>query len=441
MEIKIIEHTYPDNLGSFTRPAPLITGSLLSEDPQYFKPTFFCSCKREIYDGGLCQAVKCSCGLWVKRSEDNQVLLLDKEPLENKCQSKGFAEQVSLQSVTFGVFADNIQAKYRTPRGIDYGKIITTILKPYFVMRLRCVEEGILFNYRSLKFKVLACYPRQGFVEKTTRVHLYRDLTMEPVREVEVIPLPPHIITEELFDEVFLPYFTSTERHLHTSQHIVIYGLECVISKTEPRDGFVVPSITEFNFSEFPVPAVNRIVLTPYIEDIPAVLSRLSENQLIVTIMNHYLMPYLKGWNHIMKQGLVIDIGGIDFKIREVVPEIGYIDENTSVFYNGKAVSRRRNPLAASELEQIRSLVREIEGEWLANKEKIDKLPEFLLEKPPESEEQKTCVICLTELETGAKVKTFPCCNPYLVHIFHKLCCEKWLLRNQTCPVCKISIS
>ena len=62
MELKISDHKYPNKLGSFARPAPLVTGSILGDDPQDFKPNFLCSCGRVLYDGGMCQAVYCMCG-------------------------------------------------------------------------------------------------------------------------------------------------------------------------------------------------------------------------------------------------------------------------------------------------------------------------------------------------------------------------------------------
>ena len=307
-------------------------------------------------------------------------------------------------------------------------------------MRLRCIEEGIIFSHKEVKFKILSCYPRQGFIVKLTRLHLYTEICNDPISEVEILPLPPHSISEELFDSVFLPYFSTNKVHLHSNQHIYIYGLECIVSKTEPHDGFVVPSITEFNYCEYPIPSITKLSLVPYIEDIPSSLSRLEEPQLIKTIMDMYLMPYLKGWRRILRAGMVIDIGGIDFKVRDIMPDGGLTDADTVIYYNGKAISRRRNPVSPHQAHQLRELVRNLEAFWIEKKEKKEKLPSFIMKNVPEDADQRTCVICLSEFVKGCKVTTFPCCKNYLVHIFHKACSEKWLNRHQVCPTCKTQI-
>ena len=174
MEIKIKDHKYTYGLGSFARPAPLLTGSILGEEPQYFKSTFECECGRTLYDGGMCQAVLCICGLWQKRFEDSFIIKFKQEPKHDKCTSKGFAEQVNLLSATFAVFTETIRDQYKISDSIDYSRLVTGVLKPFFTLKLRCIEEGMTFSYKEIKFKVLSCYPRQGFVIKSTRIHLYK---------------------------------------------------------------------------------------------------------------------------------------------------------------------------------------------------------------------------------------------------------------------------
>lgn len=438
MEVQIQEHEYPDTLGTFARPAPLISGILLGETPQYFASNFQCSCGRSLYDGGLCQPVFCTCGTWQQRSEDGTIRALQAEP-KIKCQSKGFLENLNLKSITFGVFSETIAYKYKLATGVDYQKILLTLIKPYFLMHLRCIESGIIFIYKDTKFKVLSCYPRQGFVSSSSRLHLYSQLSSGSISSVEVIPLPPHRINEELFDSIFLPYFIAGDVHLHSSQHVCIFGLECVVSKTESENGFVVPGITEFNYCEYPIPPIVQVSLVPYIEDIPNYLTRVSDAELSISIMNMYIMPFLKGWRRVIKVGMVIEIGGIDFKVRNCMPDGGVTDENTVISYNGSVTSRRRNRDPA-EVQRLRELVKDLEGAYKEKQENIRKIQEFTLQVIPENPDQRNCIICLMDFEKGSKIRTFPCCNPYSGHIFHKDCSERWLIRNLTCPTCKTHI-
>lgn len=108
---------------------------------------------------------------------------------------------------------------------------------------------------------------------------------------------------------------------------------------------------------------------------------------------------------------MVFDIGGIDFQVKEIMPDGGVTDENTTVFYNGKAACRRRNPESLQNSYAVASLMRELEEVWLKRKESLDKLPFFTMKQLPNDSDQRVCVICLTEFEKNAIVTTFPCCN------------------------------
>ena len=46
------------------------------------------------------------------------------------------------------------------------------------------------------------------------------------------------------------------------------------------------------------------------------------------------------------------------------------------------------------------------------------------------------CVICLYEFKIGDKVCTLPC-----LHIFHIDCLRNWIIRDTSCPICKLDLS
>jgi hypothetical protein len=64
----------------------------------------------------------------------------------------------------------------------------------------------------------------------------------------------------------------------------------------------------------------------------------------------------------------------------------------------------------------------------------ISQLPEYVLGNPEMElpEDAQTCYICLEKFEKGETRKTLPC-----LHGFHKLCADKWLSTNGSCPICK----
>lgn len=47
---------------------------------------------------------------------------------------------------------------------------------------------------------------------------------------------------------------------------------------------------------------------------------------------------------------------------------------------------------------------------------------------------KSTCSICLENYVAGERVRTLPC-----LHQFHAQCCDPWLERQASCPVCKFS--
>ena len=440
MEVKLSEYQYPEIMGTFARPAPNTAGIFLGDNPQDFPSFFLCPCGRELYDGGICSAVHCSCGEWVKRTEDNQVCILSGEPVENKWKSRGFAEALNLTSATFGLFSCQLHDKYKRGHKPDYPKILSSVLRDFFQKRLRCIEENLIFSYKNLKFKVLACEPRQGFIVKSTRLHLDQNLLEDPLKHIEILPLQPHTIPDEIFESAFLPYFTQQEIHLHQGQHISIYGLDCVVVKSKPLSGYVLAEVTEFTYSENFFPFITKVELMPYVEDLPTYFNQVSMAQMTKMVVDFYLMPYFLGWNRILKQGQVLEIGGIDFKVTQCEPAVGVVGAFSKILFDGSTVSRRRNLHLAHEIQMLQDVIGEIEENMQSREQRVGNIPDFVMKSLPSDIEQKNCVICLSDFEVGCKVRVFTCCKRYLGHIFHKSCSEKWLVRNMICPICKTEI-
>mmetsp|Transcript_106923 Transcript_106923/g.300663 ORF Transcript_106923/g.300663 Transcript_106923/m.300663 type:complete len:400 (+) Transcript_106923:55-1254(+) len=47
----------------------------------------------------------------------------------------------------------------------------------------------------------------------------------------------------------------------------------------------------------------------------------------------------------------------------------------------------------------------------------------------------ETCCVCLEPLAAGQELRALPC-----DHVLHKECCEAWLMRVDSCPVCRASV-
>lgn len=73
-----------------------------------------------------------------------------------------------------------------------------------------------------------------------------------------------------------------------------------------------------------------------------------------------------------------------------------------------------------------------------ASADTIANLPVYEYRKPdrPESEDMRSCSVCLEDFAAAEVLRTLPC-----FHRYHKDCIDEWLLRDATCPVCKHAVS
>ncbi|KAG0503037.1 hypothetical protein HPP92_003109 [Vanilla planifolia] len=53
------------------------------------------------------------------------------------------------------------------------------------------------------------------------------------------------------------------------------------------------------------------------------------------------------------------------------------------------------------------------------------------------SKEDAQCSICLGEYEDKEILRIMPAC----LHSFHRTCIDEWLLKNSTCPICRLSLN
>ncbi|XP_033747457.1 RING finger protein 215-like [Pecten maximus] len=62
-------------------------------------------------------------------------------------------------------------------------------------------------------------------------------------------------------------------------------------------------------------------------------------------------------------------------------------------------------------------------------------LSRMMTRKWPRSQDQEICAICLDYFTPKQKLRVLPC-----GHEFHTKCVDPWLVKNRTCPLCKLNI-
>ena len=233
IEVKIKSHLYPES----KKNSMGLTHFALGSKPKPFFPLFNCTqCGRENFDGGLCQKVFCACGLFSSRiGVENSDLANPPDFWQSfdYCNSKRYAEIAELESITIGIFERGIPFEMLQTSAVDFTNFFKEYLQPFFTNKMRCISNKDFFKYNDCHFKVMNCMPEQGFVTRTTKIFCYKMLSDRNIYKIEITPLAPHCLSEELFESLVLPYF-STTRHVHEDQMLNINGLECVISKSEP---------------------------------------------------------------------------------------------------------------------------------------------------------------------------------------------------------------
>jgi len=436
-----------------------VTCARLHNAPPHTELQFLCpNCSTKCYDGGLCKRVKCKCGKTFRRGEDGQLrneevkVQRNFEEVFEECNNVPGVQYIpELRSLTLGLFREGVPGDFVPGGRTNFSTIFNFYLKPFFEGRLRCLGVGDYFKYGDAKFKVIGAFPSFGIITENTVIRCSELLSTHSLCRVQILPIRPSVVNEDIFERVVRPYFTSNSRHLNTGQLLYLGGQQLVVSVAQPNDG-IVDNSTEFFFEGQPLEPVQNCVIIPYQEDLPTPYRFMDRNMFIQEMLDSYIMPYLQGFRRVIYYGQEINIDGVHFKVYECNPSSGVVVDTTWVTYEGFIARRslegfmdmnRGNAvddpmfLLARQMMQLQEIMEgmgqaQIPG---ASPELIESLPTHTIENIPDDPEAAKCMVCLSQYEVGETVRTLPC-----FHRFHTSCVDEWLSRNKLCPICKTSI-
>ena len=69
------------------------------------------------------------------------------------------------------------------------------------------------------------------------------------------------------------------------------------------------------------------------------------------------------------------------------------------------------------------------------NNSNVDDSESIIIYKNKQNDNFKECIICLEDMKYNEKLILVKCS-----HIYHKECLEKWIKKNNVCPLCDIKI-
>ncbi|CAM9506754.1 unnamed protein product [Scytosiphon promiscuus] len=92
---------------------------------------------------------------------------------------------------------------------------------------------------------------------------------------------------------------------------------------------------------------------------------------------------------------------------------------------------QRREEQEGARQHEIDSSARQHEIDSSARQHEIDSFP-VVKYSEAEGLEEDSCAVCLFDYQAEDELRHLPC-----KHAFHKLCLDKWLATNRSCPICR----
>lgn len=378
-------------------------------------------CQKDLYDGGLGKCVICACGLAQFRKDDDTVSptqapdLGQFSTLFRICNNRlpANTELFELRSLTLGVFLEGVAPSLQGEGEINYAKVLTECVVPFFSQVLRCVGLNDYFETPGASFKVVGCQPNFGVIGKNTQLIVGQTLSSEPLERMHVLPMQPHVLSDEFVRSSLLPYLRSGPVHLHTGQILYVREVVCVVVAATPDDGLVTPATQVFTQGD-PLTSLTELHLTASLQSIPPVLRSLSRIHMIWAMLHLYIAPHYRGRYRSALQGYRMLLEGVVFRVNRCWPHFGVVTEYTrltcDISITNSQVIRMINPNTGQIVSMLvmpgaAPVPKGVSADVLAS------FPERQLCSVPSGDDNQQCMVCLEDFEVGSTVKTLPCCK------------------------------
>lgn len=332
------------------------------------------------------------------------------------------------------------------------------------------VRSGQFLKSSGFEFIVVKAEPDEGIVVADTDFFLDGDYAVH-FEKVQFICLWDFQSSGQgedptsLFSEYISPYFRSISDSdgggqmgnvVTVGNQMNIFDREFKVIAAEPGDREI--GIIDKNTMVFvdwdSTPEFDKIHIVPFQDTLPGAYE--------FDVFTDYLKPYLTRNKHqLLSVNEQFMYQGVQFKVVCCEPQgPARVGKNTTIYCEGMLHPSLRNLLPPELLEQLSHLppglqmllmntealaggyqerVMEVQ-EMLSHRrglsnETISQIETLRWDESSQGNDQKTCMVCLSDFTVGEEVRRLPC-----GHVFHASCIDEWLRRCTDCPICKANV-
>jgi len=336
------------------------------------------------------------------------------------------------------------------------------------------VEAGLVLEGQGgFRFCVIRCSPDRGFIDSST-VFFTSGPVLPRLERVQFIGLRQHGQNEslqdgeqQLFANHVAPHFRSI--FADTSRCGVVclaetpqfLGVNFEVSAITPEaEGWgIVDRSTQIFTSLHPLPEFTRIHVVPFSDTLPSAYD--------FDVFNDYVKPFFAcHQSDSFQEGQAFRHNGVQFKVVAAEPPRATcrVGSNTQIFSEGRLHPSAAELLTPDESRQLAIFppglqILLLQTNMFGNGDVADRIIEAqssrsrarlsasILENATEeiawsqeraiadNNEQTECIVCLSDFETGCRVRVLPC-----KHMFHTACIDEWLGRDAHCPLCRTGL-
>eukprot|EP00475_Leptophrys_vorax_P038658 TRINITY_DN68645_c0_g1_i4.p1 TRINITY_DN68645_c0_g1~~TRINITY_DN68645_c0_g1_i4.p1 ORF type:complete len:329 (-),score=73.14 TRINITY_DN68645_c0_g1_i4:1086-2072(-) len=315
---------------------------------------------------------------------------------------------------------------------------VDDVVKPYFAQESRQVVQGEVLVFKGVQMKVMQMEPFAGIIDENTTLftepEALSDLEKVHLRPVfESLPNSEKNITEDLLFKKYLKGFLQgTHRILKKGETVHVEGVEFYVVDALPERGVVTFGSVIFTEGG-PIDG----------DELRAIQMQRDEE------MARQLQEQMMREEYGDSPPIFVGSGNVDLEARRASAMIqqrlaSIISQMPDNHPQRIALLNMQRQLGEASSPEVffEMLAAARDGQMLnrgATSERVAQLPTSQYRKLSEDTsadlESLSCRICLSDYEEGEVLRTMPC-----FHRFHEGCIDKWLQRDNKCPICKNAV-